>query len=307
METRHVSLVDAFTDEPLTGNVAGVVPDAEGLTDSQMQQIAAELGASETAFLSQSPDAVRSDSDADRDVRYFTPAQEVDLCGHATIASFAHLHETGAIEPGTYTLATNVGDLEIEVDDDGTVWMEQAEPSVRQVDAEYDHVAAALGIDPVGLSEVPDELPIAVASTGLEFLMVPVTYLELLGDITPDTAVIEELSTKYDVTGIYAFTFDTLESESTLHARMFAPAAGVPEDPVTGTASGACGAYLRRFDAFDGEMPAVMRFEQGHFLDRGGIVLVRAQTDIQVGGRAVSSLDGTITVPAAADDEIIEL
>jgi PhzF family phenazine biosynthesis protein len=88
---------------------------------------------------------------------------------------------------------------------------------------------------------------------------------------------------------------------------MFAPGAGVDEDPVTGTASGAVGAYLRGIEAFDGELPEEMVFEQGHFVDRPGHVRVRARSDpVEVGGRAVTALDGSIVVPAAEDDEIIE-
>jgi PhzF family phenazine biosynthesis protein len=90
METRRTLLIDAFAAEPLAGNAAGVVPDADGLDAERMQAIARELSASETAFLT--PDA---DDEVDRRIRYFTPEQEVDLCGHATIASLVHLHAEG--------------------------------------------------------------------------------------------------------------------------------------------------------------------------------------------------------------------
>jgi len=106
MNGRRACLVDAFTDEPYAGNAAGVVPEADDLSAAQMQAIARELSASETAFVSDS-------DDADRKVRYFTPTQEVDLCGHATIASHALLAADGVIEPGTHTLETNVGVLGI--------------------------------------------------------------------------------------------------------------------------------------------------------------------------------------------------
>ncbi|AUX08434.1 phenazine biosynthesis protein PhzF family [Halalkaliarchaeum desulfuricum] len=300
MEIRRVHLVDAFAEEPLSGNVAGVVPDADGLADEQLRAIAAELGASETAFLFPS-------TAADRRIRYFTPETEVDLCGHATIASHGLLSANGELAPGVHTLETNDGVLEIELEEDGTVWMAGEEPSVRQVDPDYDRLADALGIDPAALSDVGADLPTAVASTGLAFLVVPVAFLEGLGGATPDFEAIEELSAAHDVAGVYAFTFDTLSAESTLHARMFAPAVGVPEDPVTGTASGACGAYLDHVGAFDGDAPEELRFEQGHFLDRGGIVRVRLDDGIHVGGTAVESLEGSIAVPDADEDDIIEI
>lgn len=299
--SRRVLIVDAFTDEPLRGNAAGVVPDANGLHHGQMQAIADELGASETAFL------VESET-ADRRVQYFTPTQEVDLCGHATIASHALLAEEG-LEDGMYTLETNVGTLDVEVDGE-TVWMTQKPPEIREVEVDYRRVATALGMDEVALTELEHDLPLARSSTGLPFLMIPVTYLEHLSAMAPDMAAITELTEETDSTGVFVFTFDTLDGDSTLHARMFAPGAGVSEDPVTGTASGACGAYLDRYGAFD-PTPAEMTVEQGHFLDRGGRVRVEAShatTDgvVRVGGTATVSLDGELTIPDRATDDIIE-
>ncbi|WP_121742458.1 PhzF family phenazine biosynthesis protein [Natronorubrum halophilum] len=298
METIRILQVDAFTDEPLTGNPAGVVPNADGLSADQMQSIAAEMAVSETAFL-------RSSERADRRVRYFTPSQEVDLCGHATIGSFAHLRDEG-LEPGTTTLETNVGTLEIELDDDGTVWMTQDAPQVREVDVGYDRVADALGVDQAALEGASDDIPLAVSSTGLPFLIVPITYLSDLGSADPDVHAIDELAESVGATGVYLFTFDALDRESTLHGRMFAPGAGVPEDPVTGTASGATGAYLDRFGAFDDDLPDELRLEQGHYVDRPGVVRVRVDGDVRVGGRGVTVLDGSLTVPDDEADEILE-
>ena len=296
----RVRLVDAFTTEPFAGNAAGVVPEADGLTDAQMQAVADELGASETAF-------VRGSDDADRRIRYFTPTTEVDLCGHATVASHASLLEDGVVEPGTHTLETNVGVLDIDIDEDGTVWMTQDAPEIREVELDYERLGDALGIDHAALEDVGADLPLAVASTGLPFLAVPVNFLEHVSAMDPDYAKIEAITEEVDATGIYAFSFDALEGDSTLHGRMFAPAAGVPEDPVTGTASGATGAYLREIEAFDGEFPEEMRFEQGHFVDRPGYVRVRIGEEVRVGGRAATALDGELRVPERDDeDEIIE-
>ncbi|WP_254763271.1 PhzF family phenazine biosynthesis protein [Natrinema marinum] len=298
MKTIRILQVDAFTDEPLTGNPAGVVPNADGLSTDQMQAIADEMAVSETAFL-------RSSDAADRRIRYFTPSQEVDLCGHATIGSFAHLRDEG-LEPGTTTLETNVGVLEIDVESDGTVWMTQDEPTIREVDIGYDRVADALGVDAAALEGASADLPLAVSSTGLPFLIVPITYLSDVGSAQPDMRAIENLADAVDATGIYLFTFDALERDSTLHGRMFAPGAGVPEDPVTGTASGAVGAYLDRFGAFDDDLPEELRLEQGHYVDRPGLVRVRLDEAVRVGGRGVTVLDGSIAVPDDEEDEILE-
>jgi len=299
METVRALLVDAFTDEPFAGNAAGVVPNADGLDDAQMQAIANELAVSETAFF-------RASDEADRRIRYFTPTTEVDLCGHATIASHAHLLEDGAVDPGTHTLETNVGVLDVELGEDGTVWMTQDDPEIRRVDLDYERVADALGIDHAALEDVGADFPLAVASTGLPFLVVPVNFLEHVSAMDPDFGAVEAISEEVDATGIYAFSFDALEVDSTLHGRMFAPAAGVPEDPVTGTASGATGAYLREVEAFDGEFPEKMTFEQGHFVDCPGYVRVMIDDEVRVGGQAATALDGELRVPESEDDDIID-
>ncbi|NHX37126.1 MULTISPECIES: PhzF family phenazine biosynthesis protein [Halolamina] len=302
MESYRTLLVDAFTREPLAGNAAGVVPDAAGLSGEQMQAIARELSVSETAFLLPS-------EEADRKVRYFSPTQEVDLCGHATIASHGALFEDGAIDAGSHTLETDVGVLDIQVTDTGAVWMTQNAPQVFEVDLDYADAADALGIDEAAFADVGADLPPAYASTGLPFLILPVNFLEHLSGMDPDMEAVEALADSHDCAGIYVFTFDAIgrSRDSTLHGRAFVPGLGVDEDPVTGTASGACGAYLDHFAAFDDEFPDRMTFEQGHFLDRPGHVGVRVDGQtVQVGGDAVVSLDGSLTVPEYEDDEIIE-
>lgn len=308
MTERRALLVDAFTSEPCTGNAAGVVPNAEGLTDDQMQAIAAELGASETAFVTDS-------TDADRRLRYFSPTTEVDLCGHATIASHAHLFADDRIDAGDHTVETNVGVLDIEVEADGTVWMTQNQPEIREVDVGYERVGDATGLSVEALRGASDDLSLAVASTGLPFLIAPVTYLSDLGDAAPDFDAVEALADEVDAAGVYAFSFDTLDGDATLHGRSWVPGAGIDEDPVTGTASGATGAYLAHFAAFGGDIADEMVFEQGHFVDRPGRVRVRVNDHAdadgagapRVGGTAVETLDGTFRVPAAESDDIIEI
>jgi PhzF family phenazine biosynthesis protein len=296
MDRRRTLIVDAFTTEPLGGNPAGLLPDAAGLDAEQMRAVADELGASETAFVTES-------DVAERRLRYFTPTGEIDLCGHATVAAHAHLFSVGAIETGSHDVETDAGVLDVSVDDDGVVWIEMDEPTVRAVDPEKERVASALGIDPQSI--VTGELPFAVASAGVAYLIVPVDYLATLGAVSPDRDAIQSMTEAFDATGVYAFTLDTLGRESTLHGRMFAPGEGIPEDPVTGTASAAAGAYLRFAEAFE-EMPEEMRFEQGHYVDRPGRVRVRVGEDVRVGGQAVTSLEGELVIPEPDDDEIIE-
>ncbi|PSQ04846.1 PhzF family phenazine biosynthesis protein [Halobacteriales archaeon QS_6_71_20] len=307
---RKGALVDAFATEPTTGNAAGVVPDAAGLDAAQMQAIAREFAASETAFL-------RPSTAAERRVRYFSPTTEVDLCGHATVAAHARLYETGAIDAGTHSLETNAGVIDVEVTEEGRVWMTQNAPTVHEVDVGYDRLGDVLGVDDNAFRDVGADLPVAYATSGLPFLVVPVNFLEHLGDMDPDFDAVETLADEHDAAGLYAFTFDALGADSTLHGRCFVPGSGIDEDPVTGTASGACGAYLDHFAAFSGGdtgddgaesgTPTEMVFEQGHYVDRPGVVRVRATgARPVVGGDAVTSFEGRVRVPEGDDDEIIE-
>ncbi|ERG96368.1 PhzF family phenazine biosynthesis protein [Haloquadratum walsbyi] len=313
MDSCRALLVDAFSTDSHAGNPAGVIPDADGLSDTQQQAIAAELSASETAFITES--AV-----AERQLRYFSPTSEVDLCGHATIAAHAYLDSTDEIAAGTHTIETNVGVIEITIDDDGTVWMVQQSPTVNPIPLGYNDAADALGIDDAALRDIGDDLPIAVASTGLPFIMIPVNFLEHISNVNPDAAAIDTLARSYDAAGVYIFSFDTLESGSTLHARAFVPTLGITEDPVTGTAAGACTAYLDTFNAFDA-FPSTIRCEQGHFCDRPGYIRTQllqseqqedgsdtppTQRRVRVGGHAVITLDGTITIPEIEDTDILE-
>jgi len=300
MDTRKALLVDAFADEPMAGNPAGVLPDASDLSEDQMQAIAGELGASETAFVVPS-------EDADRRLRYFTPEREVDLCGHATIAAHAYLFERAVIDDGTHTLETAAGTFDVELTIDGTVWMEQANAELGRVDVDEQEAADALGVDVASLRDVGADVPIGKVSTGMPFLMVPINYFEHLSNADPDMTAIEELCERADCEGLYAFTFDTRDMDSTVHARAFVPLAGIPEDPVTGTAAGALGAYLRRHNAMDGEFDEIL-VEQGHFLDRPGTVRVESDGDeVRVGGRAVTTFDGDLVIPDDDEDEIIEI
>lgn len=299
MTTRQALLVDAFTSEPTAGNPAGVVPDAGDLDASQMQAIANELGAPETAF-------VRPTDEADRELRYFTPEQEVPLCGHATIAAHSFLFERAIIDDGVHTMATDAGTFEIECEIDGTVWMEQANAEFEPVDLAHGDVADALDVDVASLRDVGADFPLTRASTGLPFLFVPINYFEHLSGMDPDFNGIEDLCDAVDATGLYAFTFDTIDGESTVHGRSFVPGAGIDEDPVTGTASGALGALLRHHGAIDEEIHPVV-VEQGHFLDRPGTVRVATDgTEVRIGGTAVTTLDGDLVMPDPDEDDILE-
>lgn len=301
MDTRDVLLVDGFTAEPMAGNPAGVVPDADGLADDQLAAIAAELGASATAFVF---DSAR----ADRRLRFFTPGGETDRSDHAAVAAFTTLFERGHLDAGEYEMETIGQTREVEITDDGTVWVEQGAARFEALSLDYDEVADTLGVDAATLQDIGADMPMVVADTGEPWLLVPINYFEHVSRIDPEFQAIGALCDRVEAAGLYAFTFDTVGGQSTLHGRGFVPSRGVGEEPVIGAAAGACAAFVRREGALDDTIEHVV-VEGGHFLDRPGTV--RVDTDgleAWVGGRAVTTMDGSMTVPDAdADDDIIEI
>ena len=189
-------VMDAFANRIFGGNQAGVaLPDRE-LSDETMRQIAAEMKHSETAFIHMEPDGSVS-------LRYFTPAGEVDLCGHATVASFALLRQLEKIGDGDHTAHTKAGELNITVRG-GTVWMDMAPPQlIGDIPAaERAALYAAYGLTE---ADCPEGYIPRMVSTGLADIMMPVRDHETLMRAVQNAPVVTELSRKYDVTGVHMF------------------------------------------------------------------------------------------------------
>ena len=263
--------VDAFTKTRFTGNPAGVVPDARGLSDAQMQHIARELNNSETAFLFPPDDAT-----CDAVIRYFTPRAEVPVCGHATIAA---LH-TKAVEEqlGSCVLRykTGIGVLPVEIrktDHDYTIAMTQGPFTLGAplTPAHRETLLAALGLTNDDL--IPG-CPVQIASTGYGKVMVGVSNRDTLHRLTPSMAQLADLSGRIDCNGYCVFTLDA-EAGYNAHVRVFAPVSGIPEDPVTGNANGPLAAYLLHHKILE---PAGDRFQfrarQGEAMGRPGTIEV---------------------------------
>lgn len=278
-----IKQVDAFTAMPLEGNPAGVVTAAEGLSGEEMQRIAREMNCSETAFVLRS-------KRGDFRLRYFTPAVEVDLCGHATIATLHALREEGRAA-GAMRVETNVGLLAMEAAADGMCWMQQAQPAFRPFAEDPDEIAALLGLRPVDLEP---EGGIGIAYTGLWDLLVAVRDLSALQGAHPDPGALAEHNRRHGITSTHLYCRETMLPGSTLHTRDFSPAAGVAEDPHTGTANGALGAYL----VAEGRLaPGHHVFEQGWTVGRPGQIHVEVSPGgkgVRVGGEAVTVIVGSI-------------
>jgi trans-2,3-dihydro-3-hydroxyanthranilate isomerase len=300
---------DAFSARALRGNPAPVVCGADRLSDTDKQRLARELNASETVFV--------SDSDvADFRVQFFTPRQEIALCGHGTVGAFwvlASIGRVGATHPvARVTQETRAGILPVDIhfSPSGTVqkiMMHQVRPTFHYPSQDRVLIAAILGIQP---GDILDELPVLNVSTGREKLMVPVRNQQALYDINPDYARMAQLCLDMETHGFHVFTFDTRHSESITTARHFAPTAGVNEDIVTGSAAGALGCYLVKHYPHLAPDQTSYRFvmEQGHNFDREGRVLVAIEqqhdeiSSVQVGGTAVILFETPLSLDEAVRD-----
>ena len=290
---REIWRVNSFTQQAFTGNPAGVVPDAEGLSDQEMQLIAAEVNdISETVFIlpAQSPGA-------DLRLRFFTSTTEVDLCGHATVAALFTLAWTGRIRGNDDTrnirAETRVGvlSLDLEFAAGKPVWavMEQLVPEFAPAPG-VSQAARVLGVSE---EQLATDLEIGCCSTGIWVCYVPLVDLQALAAVDIQPQLIETLwPGRDDFCGVYAFAF---RDEATTQGRFFSlPQYGIFEDPVTGTASGGLGAYLvdRGRLAQDAELSA----QQGVEMGRAGQVRVRRNHNgrMSIRGQAVAVFRGRL-------------
>jgi PhzF family phenazine biosynthesis protein len=292
MKTYRLYQVDAFTAERFRGNPAGVVPNADGLTDSQMQMIAREMNNSETAFI-----LAPSGPDHQVWVRFFTPTTEVPSCGHATVAAHYVRAMENRLASCTVVHRIGIGILPVEViqrSSDYTIVMTQGRPEFGDPFGARLRlkIVSALGLRPADLDE---RCPVQVVSTGHSKVLVGIRDRDLLNRLGPDLSLLTGLSKQIGCNGYFVFTLAKDPGPDVLaHGRMFAPAIGIPEDPVTGNANGPLGAYLvelRLVSAVDGTFS--FKAQQGEAIARLGTVEVTVDVKedrpekVRVGGRAV--------------------
>lgn len=276
-----VYVMDSFSDRIFGGNQAGVVLADKALEPAVMQQVAAELKHSETAFVWQTEEGNR--------LRYFTPAGEVDLCGHATVAVFALLRRLGRIEDGTHKALTRAGALEIEVSGE-TVWMDMAPPKTLGIlpEESWEELYGAYGLT---LEDRPADLPPEIVSTGLADIMMPVRDHETLLRAVQDERTVTELSRRFDVTGVHMFCL----GEEAVYCSNFAPLYDIPEECATGTSNGALTYYLYERSLVEPERENL--FLQGEHMESPSRILSRLTVQdgvvrVRIGGQAVMSLAG---------------
>lgn len=274
-------IVDAFTDKPFGGNPAGVVLlDSDAFPkDDLMLSIASELRYSETAF-------IRRHSAQEYTIRYFTPKAEVDLCGHATIASFFMLHQK-ELASGQCLCHTKAGDLHIEVGE--KVMMQMAKPRIVATLTETEEIYRALG-----MKDYHPTMPVQIVYAGLPDLMIPLPSLDILQSLQPDMDAIAAITKKYDSVSFHVFAFGN--DGYTAHVRDFAPLYDIPEESATGTANASLTYYLQQCGSIGKE--AECSFIQGEAMGRPSVVATRIQADgnIFVGGTAAIVAEGVLMI-----------
>ncbi|GEA31568.1 PhzF family isomerase [Clostridium diolis] len=269
--------VDSFTKEKFTGNPAGVISNADGLTDYEMQKIARELNNSETAFIFTS-----NSSEYDVQVRFFTPISEVPICGHATIAAHYVRAIENELETSRIYHKTGAGILPVDIikeNDDYKIIMTQGKIEFGKIidGINKEELLKALKIKE---SDLLDDYKIQIVSTGHSKVMIGIKSIETLNTLQPDYSALSKLSEIIKCNGYYIFTTDSKESDILIHGRMFAPSIGINEDPVTGNANGPLGAYLVHYNLVK-HNNSLFRFKakQGEAINRPGIIEVEVKIE----------------------------
>lgn len=233
--------IDSFTKERFKGNPAGVVVNADGLSDKQMLMIARELNNSDTAFL-----FPPNDDNCDGIIRYFTPKIEIPACGHATIAAMYVKALEENLESCVLRFKTLNGTLPFEITKLNNDYQVTIAQGKFELNPPFDSITSHKIIDALGLveSDLDKRCPIQIASTGYSKVMIGIKSREKLNSLMPDFQSLIDISKQIKCNGYFVFTFDSDDKDILTYARMFAPINGINEDPVTGNANGPLGGYL---------------------------------------------------------------
>lgn len=294
---------DVFTREPFSGNAVAVFPDAEEMPIALMQKIARELNLSETAFVTRSAVATRR-------VRFFTPSCELPFAGHPTLGTWFVLATEGFVpfeRDGTTRFTQEIGAGTLGVELEGRaggvehVTMDQLPPRFeRQVD-DLATLERLLGI-PSGAITKTATAP-QIVSTGIPQAIVPVASLSALSAARVHSGLLTEFLRRYGTDCAMCFSLEAVAAECFAHCRVFAPGLGVAEDPVTGSAAGALGAYAVHQGLIEADGGRVsLLLEQGLELGRPGRVNVEVQIKesggmaVRVRGECVVVLEGEVRV-----------
>lgn len=274
-------IVSAFTKDGIGGNGAGVVLNCENLSVEHMQNIAKEINLSETAF-------VQPSDKANFKVRFFTPTEEVDLCGHATIATFTLLRNLEIIEKGVLTQETKAGILKVYIDKND-VFMEQEKAKFYEV-IQDEEILKSLNISK---GDLDDTMPIQIVSTGLRDILIPVKDIEVLNKISLCKDLVTNISKKYDVVGYHVFCISE-NDRYVAHCRNFAPLYGIDEECATGTSNGALCSYLYKMRKLEGRDLNKLVFVQGEAMNRACEIVCKLNVEFDEIVQCLVGGDGVI-------------
>jgi trans-2,3-dihydro-3-hydroxyanthranilate isomerase len=299
MEYQFVQ-VDVFTRDIFGGNPLAVYPNAEGLNREEMQRIAREMNLSETTFV-----FPPKSSEANFKVRIFTPQREIPFAGHPVIGTCFVLGDQGRIGPKegkrVMRLELGLGVFPVEVvflgGEPVLVKMEQRSPEFMGAYAEVELLARLLSLplEKLDLLKGPAE----VVSTGLPFLIIPLTSQRALSQAKINPSILETVAQELETSLVAPFTMEGMGGNR-IRARVFAPLHGVPEDPATGSAAGCFGSYLVKHGLIKGEPITTVEIEQGMDIHRPSLIHVELAVEektiegVWVAGSVVRVLEGTI-------------
>ena len=280
-----IFICDAFSSKIFKGNQAGVVileRNEEYPTKILMRNISAELKHSETAF-------VKKIDDKNFKIRYFTPTEEVELCGHATISVFSVLRELKLISNDKYIAQTLAGNLEIIVDKD-FIYMDMASPKIEYIfnSNEIKEIYSAFNLN---ITQAPKNLVPKIVNTGLSDIIIPIENKNILDSFIMNKEKVIELSKKYKVVGAHLFVLDK-NKKVTAFCRNIAPLVGIDEECATGTSNGALTHYLEDYGIISTK--DINTFIQGESMGRTSTIISKYKEDgktIQIGGDAIISFE----------------
>jgi trans-2,3-dihydro-3-hydroxyanthranilate isomerase len=283
MAAHPLYILDVFAEEKYAGNQLAVFRNAADIPAGTMQKIANDMHFSETTFiLSDTP------RNGGYDVRIFTPEEEIPFAGHPTIGTaFTIINEIIGRPVKSVTLNLAVGQIPVNVDDDGVLWMTQKPPVFGNTFRPGD-IADAVGVAP---GDIDERFPVQEVSTGLPCAIVPLKANGALRSAQRSQEALNSLESRYGIKTVLFFSTEPRDRHNDLSVRVFTVYPSVPEDPATGSANGCLAGYLARYKYF-GKSTIDINVEQGYEIGRPSLLRLRAtdkkdNVEVHVGGKAI--------------------